>query len=173
MAMANDDDLMTATPSDRELVWTRVFNAPRRLVFDAWTKPELILRWQVPEGWTMPVCEFDVRPGGSYRQVMRRESDGFETVMGGEFREVERPARWVFTNVFDGFTEVGWRPQDVAVVTMELTEQAGKTTWKAAYRYPSREARDAVLLMGINLERFDQLLVELQGDLSATKGPAV
>jgi uncharacterized protein YndB with AHSA1/START domain len=171
MATAHSNDLIATTPSDYELVWTRSFNAPRRMVFDAWTRPELMDRWLVPDGWTVLSCDSDPRPGGSYRQVTRRDSDGFEMVMHGVYREVERPARLVFTCALEGWSEVGWRPEDVAVVTMELTEQDGRTTWTATYLYPSKAARDAVLEMGMSFENFDRLLVELQAEPStATRG---
>jgi len=152
--------LITSTPSDREIVWSREFNAPRRLVFDAWTRADLIPRWMTPPDWTSPVCEVDLRPGGAYRYVTRRAS-GEEVVMHGHYQVVEPPERVVFTQVFDGFSEVGWRPQDEAVITMVLSEQDGRTTWTATFAYPSQEARDAVLQMGLELDRFDALLAQL------------
>ncbi len=107
---------------------TRTFNAPRHLVFDAWTKPELLQRWfGTPPGWTMPVCEVDLRPGGTYRYVMRGP-EGEEIVMRGEYREVVRPERLVTTEVFAGFSEVGWRLEDATVSTMVLTEKDGRVT---------------------------------------------
>src|SRR5271167_1955115 len=94
--------LKVTTPSDREIAMTRVFHAPRRLVFDAWTKPELVKQWLLgPPGWTMPVCEIDLRVGGTYRYVWRRDSDGSEMGMGGIFREIVPHERIVSTEVFD------------------------------------------------------------------------
>src|SRR6267143_6040370 len=88
--------LQVTTPSDREIAMTRVFNAPRHLVFDALTKPELVKQWLLgPPGWTMPVCEIDLRAGGQYRYVWRKESTGTEMGMGGVFREVVRPEKLV------------------------------------------------------------------------------
>jgi uncharacterized protein YndB with AHSA1/START domain len=131
--------------SDREIVMTRTFNAPRHLVFDAWTKPELLKRWfGTPPGWTMPVCEVDLRPGGTYRYVMHGPA-GEEVIMRGEYREVVRPERLVTTEVFAGFSEVGWRPEDATVSTMVLTEKDGRTTWTATVVYPSKAVRDAAL----------------------------
>ena len=131
--------------SDREIVMTRTFNAPRHLVFDAWTKPELLKRWfGTPPGWTMPVCEVDLRPGGTYRYVMHGPA-GEEVVMRGEYREIVRPERLVTTEVFAGFSEVGWRPEDATVSTMVLTEKDGRTTWTATVVYPSKAVRDAAL----------------------------
>ena len=82
----NTDKLQITTPSDREIAMTRVFNAPRRLVFEALTKPELVRRWLLgPPGWSMPVCEIDLRVGGKYRYVWRRDSDGTDMGMGVAF----------------------------------------------------------------------------------------
>lgn len=153
--------------SDREIVMTRTFNAPRHLVFDAWTKPELLKRWfGTPPGWTMPVCEVDLRPGGSYRYVMRGPA-GEEVVMRGEYRVVERPERLVTTEVFAGFSEVGWRPEDATVSTMVLTEKDGRTTWTATVVYPSKEVRDAALQspmesgMSASFDKLTELLATL------------
>ncbi len=127
---------------EREMVMRRDFRAPRAFVFDAWAKPDLIVRWMAPAGWSFSVCEVDLRPGGGYRWVMARSSGG-EIVMAGEYRVVERPDRLISTQRFEGFTEVGWRPEDEAVGTMILTERAGITTWTLTNLYPSREVRDA------------------------------
>ncbi len=89
--MTNATALEITTPSDREIVMTRVFDAPRDLVFDAYTKPELLKRWLLgPRGWSMPVCEIDLRVGGAYRYVWRRDPDGNEMGMGGVYREIVR-----------------------------------------------------------------------------------
>src|SRR5688500_8117613 len=86
--------LILSTPSDREIVISRVFNAPRRLVWDAWTKPEYVARWFGAVGWTVPVCEIDLRPGGTYRYVMR-SAEGQEVTMRGVYRGVVPPERLV------------------------------------------------------------------------------
>src|SRR5712691_10291145 len=98
MATANRASTTTiTTPSDREVVMTRVVDAPRRLVFEAWTKPEHVLHWMLgPSGWTMPVCEIDLRPGGAWHFVWRR-SDGTEMGMRGVYREITPPERLVST----------------------------------------------------------------------------
>ncbi len=88
------DSFKISTPGEREIEIERDFDAPRELVFDAFTKPELVRRWLLgPDGWTMPVCEIDLRPGGRYRYVWRKESSGTEMGMGGVFREVVRPGK--------------------------------------------------------------------------------
>jgi uncharacterized protein YndB with AHSA1/START domain len=141
--MTNIGLLEVTTPSDREIAMTRVFNAPARLVFDAWTKPELIKRWLgVRAGWTMAVCEVDLRVGGAYRFVWR----GPDMTMGmrGLYREVVRPERLVSTEVFDD----PWYEGE-AVDTMVLVERDGKTTVSTTVRYASREVRDAVIKSGM------------------------
>jgi uncharacterized protein YndB with AHSA1/START domain len=132
--------LRVTTPSDREIAMTRVFDAPRKLVFDALTKPELVRRWLGAfGGWSMAVCEIDLRVGGAYRYVWRN-ADGREMGMGGVFRAVEPPGRIVATEVFDE----SWYPGE-ALDTSVLVEQGGKTTLTTTVLYESREARDGVL----------------------------
>jgi uncharacterized protein YndB with AHSA1/START domain len=138
--MQDSGKLQVTTPSDREIAITRVFNAPRNLVFDAWTKPELVKRWLgARPGWSMPVCEIDLKVGGSYRFLWRNET-GAEMGMRGEYREIVRPARLVSTEVFDE----AWYPGG-AVETMDLVEKDGKTTLTTTVLYDSKEARDGVL----------------------------
>jgi len=119
---------------------TRVFDAPRALVFDAWTKPELLRRWLgVRAGWSMAVCEVDLKVGGAYRFVWRGP-DGTEMGMRGVYREIVRPERLVATEVFDQ----PWYPGD-ALDTTVMVEQGGKTTVKKNVLYATKEARDGVL----------------------------
>jgi len=133
--------LKLTTPSDREIAMTRVFEAPRRLVFDAHTKPDLVKRWLLgPPGWSMPVCEIDLRVGGKYRYVWRRDTDGTQMGMGGVYREVVAPERIVNTERFDEAWYAG-----EALNTLVLVEKGGRTTLTQTMRYESREARDAVL----------------------------
>ncbi|HXA83484.1 MAG TPA: SRPBCC family protein [Candidatus Dormibacteraeota bacterium] len=137
----SSEKLQITTPTDREIAMTRVFNAPRRLVFDALTKPELVKRWLLgPPGWSMPVCEIDLRVGGKYRYVWRRDSDGTDMGMGGVYREIAAPERIVATEKFDQ----AWYSGE-AVGTARLVEQGGKTTLTQTVLYESRETRDAVL----------------------------
>jgi uncharacterized protein YndB with AHSA1/START domain len=132
--------LKVTTPSDREIRMTRVFDAPRRLVFDAFTKPALVKQWLLgPPGWTMPVCEIDLRVGGAYR-FLWRGSDGTEMGSRGVCREIVPPERFVATEKFDE----PWYPGE-ALVTYSLAEHAGKTTLTLTVLYESRETRDAVL----------------------------
>ncbi|SHF63234.1 SRPBCC family protein [Streptoalloteichus hindustanus] len=143
--MATTDELGTTTfttPSDREIVMTRVFAAPRRLVFDAYTNPRHVPNWLLgPDGWTMPVCEIDLRPGGAWRYVWRRE-DGSEMEMTGQYREVAPPERLVNTESWGE----GW-PETVNTVT--FTETGGRTTMTTIVLFPTPEARDAALRTGM------------------------
>lgn len=141
--MKNSDTLRLTTPSDREVSMTRVFDATRIQVFEALTKPELIKRWLLgPPGWTMPVCEMDLRGGGAYRWVWRSETNGSEMGMGGVFREIMPPERFTATEKFDQ----AWYPGE-ALVTNSLAEQDGKTTLTLTIQYESKEARDVALKM--------------------------
>jgi uncharacterized protein YndB with AHSA1/START domain len=130
------------TPSDREIVITRVVAAPRRLVFEAYTNPAHVPHWMLgPEGWTMPVCEIDLRPGGAWHFVWRR-SDGTEMGMRGVYQEIVPPERLVSTESWGG----DWPD---TLNTLILSEQDGKTTITQRARYPSKEARDAALRTGM------------------------
>jgi uncharacterized protein YndB with AHSA1/START domain len=138
--MKNTGTLKVTTPTPCEITMTRVFDAPRHLVFDALTKPDLLRRWFLgPPGWSLPVCEIDLRVGGAYRYVWRGP-DGTGMGMGGVYREVAPPERIVATERFDD----PWYPGD-ALVTTVLVEQGGQTTLTLTLLYESREARDAVL----------------------------
>ena len=139
--MNNPGNLKLTTRGDRQIVITRAFDAPRKLVFDALTKPELVKQWLLgPDGWSMPVCEIDLKVGGKYRYVWRRDKDGTEMGMGGVYREIVVPDRLVATERFDH----SWYPGE-AVGTFVLVEQGGKTTLTQTILYESREARDGVL----------------------------
>jgi uncharacterized protein YndB with AHSA1/START domain len=133
-----------AARGEREIALTRVFEAPRALVFEALTRPEHIRRWLLgPPGWTMAVCEVDLRAGGAYRFVWRRD-DGTELGMGGVYREIAPPERLVHTERFDA----AWYPGE-AVVTTVLIEEGGRTKLASTVSYESRDARDAVLRSGM------------------------
>ncbi len=143
MATTNRDGVTTfTTPSDRELAATRVFDAPRQLVWDAWTSPEHVPNWMLgPEGWTMPVCEIDLRPGSAWHFAWR-QADGTEMEMRGEYREITPPERLVCTESWGG----DW-PETINTLT--LSEEDGKTTMTQTVLYPSKEARDAALETGM------------------------
>jgi uncharacterized protein YndB with AHSA1/START domain len=162
--MKNTGTLKVTTPTDREIVMTRVFDAPRHLVFEAFTKPELLKRWFGPRGWSLVVCEVDLRVGGGFRFVLRGP-DGREMGMRGVYRELAPPDRSVHVESFDDF------PGE-SLVTTELVEQEGKTTLTATVLAASQEARDAVISSGMEhgaAESYDRL-AEL---LTATETHAV
>ena len=151
--------LKVTTPTDRELVMTREFNASRGMVFDALTKPDLLQRWLLgPPGWTMPVCEIDLRVGGKYRYVWEN-ADGRKMGMGGTFQEIVRPSRVVATEVYEDYWTGG-----ETLVTTELVETRGTTALRMTVRYASQEARDAAIKMGAtkgveaSYDRLEQLL---------------
>src|SRR2546422_4623743 len=135
--MRNTGTLKVTTPTDREIVLTRVFDAPRHLVFEAFSKPELLKRWFGPRGWSLVVCEVDLKLGGGFRFVLRGP-DGRDMGMRGVYREIAPPDRSVHVESFDDY------PGE-SVVTMVLVEDRGKTTMTATILYPSREVRDAVI----------------------------
>jgi uncharacterized protein YndB with AHSA1/START domain len=138
--MQKHGKLEISTPSEREIAFTRIFNAPRQLVFDAWTKPELLKRWLYgPNGWSLATCEVDLRVGGRYRYVWHH-TNGNEMGMGGIYKEVMPPERLVNTQLFDQ----DWTGGE-AVGTLVLTEKDGKTTTVNTVLYVSKQARDGAL----------------------------
>jgi uncharacterized protein YndB with AHSA1/START domain len=139
------DSFKLCTRGDREILVTRDFAAPRRLVFDAFTKPELVRRWLLgPPGWTMPLCEIDLRVGGSYRYAWRSENDGAQMAMGGVFREVIALERLVATEKFDA----AWYPGE-ALNTSVFAETHGVTRITITVLYESKEARDTARRSGM------------------------
>jgi uncharacterized protein YndB with AHSA1/START domain len=156
-------------PSDREVLVTRSFKAPRALVFRAYTEPALVRRWMLgPPGWSMPVCEMDVRVGGKYRWRWRSDTDGKEFGFFGTFREVQRPSRLVHTEGYDPGTVGEGYPsgEDGALVTTSFAEEGGITTVTAVMDFGSKEARDAALKTGMTdgMEQSYQLLDRLLQD---------
>ena len=142
--MTTADNLKVSARGDREIEMERVFDAPREIVFDTLTRPELIKRWMYgPKGHSLPVCEIDLQVGGMLRYVWRLP-DGTEMGMSGSYREIARPVRIVHTELFD----VDWTDGET-VVTTELHEQDGRTTLKMTVRYATLKARDAVLESGM------------------------
>lgn len=158
----NSHSFKVTTPSDQEIRMTRVFDAPRHLVFEAMTKPEHVKQWwgRLGEGYSVPVCEIDLRVGGAWRFVNRHPKG--EVAFHGEYREITPPSRLVFTEIFEQF------PDSVSVVTTELTDEGGRTRMTATVRYPSLEVRDMVLASGmsrgagISYDRLDDLVASLQ-----------
>ena len=151
--MKNTGTLKVEARGEREIVMTRVFDAPRRLVYDAFTKPELLKRWFGPRGFSMDVCEVDWRVGGGFRFVLRAPN-GKTMGMRGVYRELTPPERSVHLESFDDF------PGEPAVVTTVFLEDAGKTTMTVTVLAPSREARDGMVASGMEhgaAETYDRL----------------
>jgi len=159
---ANSESFNVATQSDQEICLTRLFDAPRRLVFEAMTKPEHVKQWwgRLGEGYSVPVCEIDFRPGGAWRFVNRHPKG--EAAFHGEYREITPPSRVVSTEIFEPF------PDSVSVVTTELSEEDSKTRLTVTVRYPSLQVRDMVLASGmakgagLSYDRLEDLVAELQ-----------
>ncbi len=148
---------LLTTPSDREVVLTRVVAAPRRLVFEAYTNLEHVPHWMLgPEGWAMPICEIDLRPGGAWHFLWRR-ADGTELEMRGFYKEIVPPERLVSTETWGG----DW-PETLN--TLILSEQGASTTISQSVRYASQAVRDAALKTGMEdgvSESYDRLAAYL------------
>lgn len=159
---ANAKTFRVTTPSDCEILLERLFDAPPALVFEVLTKPEHVRRWWggLGEGYSVPVCEIDLRPGGRWRFVNRHP--GGEAAFHGEYREIAPPGRLVFTEIFEEY------PDTISVVSTVLTEENGKTRFRATVRYPSIEVRDQVVASGmqhgagLSYDQLEKLLAELQ-----------
>lgn len=159
---ANSQSFKATTPSDREITLTRLFDAPRRLVWEAMSKPEHVRRWWgiLDDQHSVIVCEIDFRVGGAWRFVGRgpKGDYGFH----GIYREIAEPERVVFTEIFDPF------PGDGSVVTSDLTQEGNKTRLTVTALYPSKDVRDIVLKTGmsdgaaISYDRLEDLVIELQ-----------
>lgn len=164
--MSRLGSLTVTTPTDRDIVLSRAFDAPRHLVFDALTKPELLRRWYGARGWNLVVCEVDLRVGGAYRFVSRGP-DGAEMGQGGAYRVIQPPERLAYTELFDDQSYPG-----ESLISHGLVERAGRTTLTTTVRYASREGRDTVLRypmargVGESYERLTAVLIDLESGRS-------
>jgi uncharacterized protein YndB with AHSA1/START domain len=148
---------------DREIVISRTFNGPARIVFDAWTKPELVRRWWAPKslGVTLASCDADVRPGGKYRYVLIGRK-GEEIAFSGRYVEIVPPSRLVYTQVFEPMADAG-----EMTISMTFEERDGKTHVVSHEVYPSAEARDAAISSGMEhgmreaMDQLDELVASL------------
>jgi uncharacterized protein YndB with AHSA1/START domain len=162
------DKAQVTLPSDREVKVTRSFKAPRALVYQAYTQPELVRRWLLgPPGWSMPVCEMDVRVGGTYQWRWRNDQDGSEFGFSGTFREVQPPSKLVHSEAYEPGTVGGSFPGNDALVTVTFTEEGGITTLTSLIDFGSKEARDGAIATGMTdgMEQSYQLLDRLLGEL--------
>ncbi|MEO8903175.1 MAG: SRPBCC domain-containing protein [Polyangiaceae bacterium] len=158
------DTFKLTTPSDCEIQVTRTFAAPRALIFDALTKPELVKRWLLgPPGWSMPVCEIELRVGGAYRYQWRFDASGNEMAMRGTFKEIVAPEKLVATEKFDD----AWYPGEALDTTL-LVERDGKTTMTLTVLYESKRARDTATRSGMEqgmaagYDKLEELLLASQ-----------
>jgi uncharacterized protein YndB with AHSA1/START domain len=160
--MTNLESLTIATPSDRELVLTRLFKAPRRRVFDALTNPELLKQWFGPSWWSLDECDTDLRPGGSFRYVMHGP-DGAEMITSGVFREIAAPERLIHTELIAGYGVQGTSESRVTTILVEI---GGITVLTSSIVYVSRVIREAVISSGVeygiasSYDRLADLLAE-------------
>lgn len=171
MTTTSNDKALVSLPSDTEVRVTRDFKAPRTLVWQAHTEPKLFQRWigGYP-GWSMPVCEMDVRLGGKYRWRWRSDEDGKEFGFHGDYREVDAPEKMVHAEYYDPGNFGGAMPTDNPAITRTtFTEKNGITTLVMLIEYGSKEERDAAISTGMtdgmetSYERLDKLVAEQLG----------
>jgi uncharacterized protein YndB with AHSA1/START domain len=158
------DSAEVTQPSDREVQVTRSFRAPQALVYRAYTEPELVRRWLLgPPGWSMPVCEMDVRVGGRYRWRWRSDENGAEFGFSGTFREVRPPSKLVHTEGYDPGTVGDDFPRNDAIVTVTFMQEGDHTTVTTSVDFGSKQARDAAVATGMTdgMEQSYQLLDRL------------
>jgi uncharacterized protein YndB with AHSA1/START domain len=142
--------LEVSLPSDREVRVVRSFSAPRNLVWDAHTKPELVQRWMLgPPGWSMPVCEMDLRVGGAYRWRWRSDNDGKEFGFFGRFLEVNAPAKLVHEEHYDPGDVGGPMTSEPAIITSVFEGAGDGTVLTVTMRFASKDARDGAVASGM------------------------
>jgi uncharacterized protein YndB with AHSA1/START domain len=158
-------DMNVERVSDRELVVTRTFDGPAQLIFDAWTKPELLKRWWAPKslGVTLFECESDLRPGGKYRYVFGRDPNDPE-VFSGFYKEVDPPFRLVMTRVYERFSDAG-----EAVISATFAEREGRTHLTLHQRYATKEALDGAVASGME-HGMRETLCQLEVMISSHSG---
>ncbi len=163
--MNTPSSLKVETPSDREVRVTRKFKAPAQLVWDAHTRPELVRKWQYGfEGWSLPICEMDVRAGGAYRWRWRNDANGQEMGFFGKYVEVRPHSRLVYEQHYDPGSLGIPMTSEPTVITMVFTESGEFTTLTVTMLFASREERDAAVATGmtdgmeLSYQRMDALL---------------
>jgi uncharacterized protein YndB with AHSA1/START domain len=144
VAMASSGTAMVTLPEDEQTLITREFDAPRHLVYRAWTTPELVKRWWSGNRGETTIAEIDLRVGGSWRCVMVTDG-GFEVAFRGEYREVVPNERIVATEVYEGM------PEGEALNTVTFDEAEGRTTLTVLVQHASKEARDAHVNSGMEV----------------------
>jgi uncharacterized protein YndB with AHSA1/START domain len=161
--MVSNGTAQVTLPSDEQILITREFDAPKRLVYRAWTTPELVRRWWSGGYGEVTIAEIDLRVGGTWRYVMIA-SEGYEVGFHGEYREIVPDERIVSTEVFEGM------PDGEAVDTLTLTEEDGRTTLSILVQHSCKEHRDAHINSGMeegmqkSMDLLEQVAVSLKSD---------
>lgn len=161
VAVTSSRTAVVTMPADTQILITREFGAPRRLVYKAWTTPELIKRWWSGDRGEVTIAEVDLRPGGTWRYVMTANG-GFEVAFHGEYREIVPGERIVSTEIYEGM------PDAEAVVTATFTESGGRTTLTLLVQHATREYRDAHINSGMedgmqeSMDHLEQVAVSLR-----------
>jgi uncharacterized protein YndB with AHSA1/START domain len=149
MAVTNSGTATVTLPTDEQILITREFDAPKRLVFKAWTTPELVMRWWSGHRGAMKIAEIDLRVGGMWRYVM--ETGGYEVAFHGEYREIVPDERIVTTEVYEAM------PEGEALNTVTFTERDRRTTLALLAEFPTKEVRDMVIESGMELGMQEQM----------------
>jgi uncharacterized protein YndB with AHSA1/START domain len=155
MAMTSSGTATVQLPTDEQILITREFDAPKHLVFKAWTTPELVRRWWHANRGEVTVAEIDLQVGGSWRYVAVTQ-DGFEVGFHGEYREIVPDERIVSTEVYEGAWQ-GEGPEQGTLNTATFTETEGRTTLTILVEAPSKEIRDAIIESGMEAGMQDAL----------------
>jgi uncharacterized protein YndB with AHSA1/START domain len=164
MAVASSGTAVVTLPTDKQILITRDFAAPKHLVYKAYTTPELIKRWWSGDKGEVTIADVDLRVGGRWRYVMTANG-GFEVAFHGEFREIIPNERIVWTEVYEGVPDA---EASAAIVTHTFTEKDGRTTLTMLMECPSREVRDAVINSGMegglqeSLDHLEQVAISLR-----------
>ena len=146
MAVTSSGTARVTLPTDEQILITREFDAPKELVYKAWTTPELVRRWWTAGRGKMTVCDIDLRVGGKWRYAMVTDEGGFEVGFHGEYREIVPNERLVSTEVYEGIPDA---EEHAAIDILTLTEASGRTTLTVLVEHPTKEGRDAHIESGM------------------------
>lgn len=164
MTITESKKTQLTLPSDQEILIVRTFDAPRAVVWQMWTAAEHLRHWWGPEGWTLPVCELDFRPGGTWFYCMQGP-DGMRACGKATYLEIDAPERIVYEDAFAGEDGNILEEMPVGQITVRFAEAGGKTTVTSAVRYPTKADRDKVIEMGMEVG-FDQTMNRLEAYLA-------
>ncbi|MGH3006578.1 MAG: SRPBCC family protein [Gaiellaceae bacterium] len=167
MGVTSSGTAMVTLPTDEQILITREFDAPKHLVYKAWTTPELVKRWWSANRGEVTIAEIDLRVGGTWRYVMVTTEGGFEVAFHGEYREIVPNERIVSTEVYEGAPQTEG-PEQGTLNTLTLTEADGRTTLTILVHAPSKEIRDAIIDSGMEagmqdaMDLLEQVAVSLR-----------